>query len=702
MWRHVLVRGAGFPFSLLDDVFRSEAWGGALWQVAADPKFREAVTWQNRPAVANGLDALLRRPPGTQNAKTRRQQLLAAKYLQRYCAKNDTIGFFGPVGWATVGGRAHFEAGPALVAARATFFEPWAILALAREVEEEAKLKAPVGLPGDLRLEGARVVAPEAVLAVEPDEIRLLRAADGRPAAELLRGRGAKVRAGRRAALERLVSRGILRWGFPVSVSLEPDAHWRAISDSDGLAALRERRADVARAAGDPAALGAALQALEIEFEKRAKVSPRREAARHHWGRGLVYEECRRAMSMDMGSAPIKAAAPALRIVLRVARWYTFAIGARLAGALLREYRRSGRTRVPLHLFWRQTASIFDKEVPPAVETVAGILRDRWNDLWKRAALRGGQQHLDVRRAAAFVARHFPAPCPGWPGARHHAPDLMWDAPTPDALLAGAGTPILAELHPGVTPFTTLSVLSLCPVTDELKAEWEADFPERLASPVPWEEFARSSQDARLAKDHWHLDLGEDFASERAPEQVRRAADFDVVAEGGRLVAVHREGAPRLDLLRVFERRIKLRAATAFSLADGAESGPRRYLGPLLVQRAHWRVRSLPFAGASPDRMARVAAWRESLGLPERIYVRAPEAMKPIYVDLASAVSVEMLVRFARRASHLSVSEMYPGPSGLWLRDADGNSYTSEVRLIAVDPEPFDEGKVWAAGARLN
>ena len=74
----------------------------------------------------------------------------------------------------------------------------------------------------------------------------------------------------------------------------------------------------------------------------------------------------------------------------------------------------------------------------------------------------------------------------------------------------------------------------------------------------------------------------------------------------------------------------------------------------------------------------------------------------PIYVDFASAVSVEMLVRFARRASYLSISEMYPGPQGLWLRDRVANSYTSEVRLIAVDPEAFDEGKVWAAAARLS
>ncbi|HEX6160079.1 MAG TPA: hypothetical protein VF111_07930, partial [Thermoanaerobaculia bacterium] len=88
LWRHALVRGAGFPFALVDDAFRAgdpAVW----WRIAADARFREAVTWQNRPAVETALDGLLRRPPGTDTAKTRQQQRLVAKYLQRYCAKND-------------------------------------------------------------------------------------------------------------------------------------------------------------------------------------------------------------------------------------------------------------------------------------------------------------------------------------------------------------------------------------------------------------------------------------------------------------------------------------------------------------------------------------------------------------------------------------------------------------------------------------
>jgi hypothetical protein len=703
MWPHVLVRGAGFPFALLDEVFRAAACDRALRRIAADPKFREAVTWQNRAAVVNALDPLIHRSAEPQNARARRQRLLVAQYLQRYCAKNDTIGFFGPVGWATTGGEAHFAAGPALVLARATLFEPWAVHALARTVGDTARLSAPVTLPGDQRLRGSSVMTPDAVLRLTADEARLVRAADGRRAEELLKSLAPRAaeRSRWRQVLDQLVARGILRWEFPVSVSLDPDRQWRALADCADLAAVREKREAVARAAGDPVRLGAALEALESEFKTRAGMEPRREAGTHRWGRGLVFEECRRAISLDLGSAAIERVAPALRVVLRVARWYTFQIAAQLVQALRAEHRQHGRARVPLHVFWRRAGSRLDDEIVLAVGAVAERLRARWKKMWDLAARCGDQEHLDVERANAFVTRHFSAPCPGWPGARHHAPDLLWDAPDAETLLAGAGTPVLGELHPGVSPFTTLSVLSLCPVLDELRAEWEADFDEPLVSPIPWEEFARSSHDARLAKQHWHLDLGEDFASDRPARQVLRAADLDVIAADGRLVAVHRKKALRFDLLRVFERRIKLRAATGFALTDGADAGPRRYLGPLVVQRAYRRVAALPFGDTTAERHARVEAWRLGLGLPERVFVRVPEEMKPIYVDLTSAISVEMLVRLARRASSLTFSEMYPGPQGLWLRDGAGNTYTGELRCIAVDPKPFAGNKVWEAAARL-
>jgi hypothetical protein len=80
-----------------------------------------------------------------------------------------------------------------------------------------------------------------------------------------------------------------------------------------------------------------------------------------------------------------------------------------------------------------------------------------------------------------------------------------------------------------------------------------------------WEEFERSTLEARPAKTHWHIDISEDYVSDRDPAQVLRAADFDVVEDDGRLIAVTRKRRLQFDLLRIFERRKLLSAAASRS-----------------------------------------------------------------------------------------------------------------------------------------
>jgi hypothetical protein len=66
-------------------------------EFAADSRLREAMIWQNADVVRNCLDKILsgKHLPG----RVWRQYVLTiASYVQRYAAKNDTIGFFGPLG----------------------------------------------------------------------------------------------------------------------------------------------------------------------------------------------------------------------------------------------------------------------------------------------------------------------------------------------------------------------------------------------------------------------------------------------------------------------------------------------------------------------------------------------------------------------------------------------------------------------------
>ncbi len=72
-----------------------------LQDIARTPAFREALAWQNRPLLDSGIAPFLRWNPDTdkRSSMPRQREELVAHYWQRFCVKNDTIGFFGPVGW---------------------------------------------------------------------------------------------------------------------------------------------------------------------------------------------------------------------------------------------------------------------------------------------------------------------------------------------------------------------------------------------------------------------------------------------------------------------------------------------------------------------------------------------------------------------------------------------------------------------------
>ena len=135
LWRDFAVRSAGFPVSGL------EAFGKGdetirLREVACDPMFREAVTWQNPEAHDNAVLKLADGSPA-KPSRIRQREELVGSYWQRYCAKNDTIGFFGPLAW----GRIDEQRVPltsrsgALVRERDVHLEAWGVQALAATID---------------------------------------------------------------------------------------------------------------------------------------------------------------------------------------------------------------------------------------------------------------------------------------------------------------------------------------------------------------------------------------------------------------------------------------------------------------------------------------------------------------------------------------------------------------------------------------
>jgi hypothetical protein len=163
LWRDFAVRSAGFPVSGLE-AFGSGDESARLRSVARDPGFREAVNWQNRAALANAVVKVAENVP-TKPAAARRREEIVASYWQRYCAKNDTIGFFGPLAW----GRVSDEGPPlavrsgALVRERFVHLEAWSVQALAETIDPE--LRIPTGPHAERDLRAALEIHPDSTVA---------------------------------------------------------------------------------------------------------------------------------------------------------------------------------------------------------------------------------------------------------------------------------------------------------------------------------------------------------------------------------------------------------------------------------------------------------------------------------------------------------------------------------------------------------
>ena len=251
VWRDMCVRGAGFPADMMlaicdEPLARSADLAGAdpagrlaydkvyadavgrlshaIAGIHADPRFQEAITWQN-PGLAQFLHDHDAGPDAPRRSSQRQRELVIASYLQRYCLKNDTIGFYGPVGWASAG-----HDGPGLVvvpgeqllARRTTYFEVWAIDKVAAEIARQGRAL------GWLRPRRTRSVFLAGNVLHRPHrhsvtltdaELRILQACDGRRTiGEVIEAAGTPQA---RSLLTRLAELGALR------IDLEGPMHAR-------------------------------------------------------------------------------------------------------------------------------------------------------------------------------------------------------------------------------------------------------------------------------------------------------------------------------------------------------------------------------------------------------------------------------------------------------------------------------------------
>ena len=698
--------------------------GRALREIAELDKFQEAIIWQNRRAFHTGVESFLRHQSNgaNRNSKQRQYEQLISNYAQRYCAKNDTIGFFGPVGWARIDGHEPSittTTGSEFLAQRTVYFESWCIDALVDTLNERGirRWVAP-RLNPTMRVEGASLMRSQMPpLPLSAHDASLLAACDGeRTAADLTATLNQMTEAEVLKRLEEFRELGFISWDLELPMTPYPERGLKRVLDRIGdaelkewglsrLRELEEGRIAISRAAGNPQQLDQAMKELESTFTSVTSRAATKSAGKSYAGRTLVYEDCRRDIDVVIGEGALRSLDAPLSLLLTAARWLTFEV-ARSFKQICREiYFQLGRStdhqKIDFATFLQRAHPIIFGDRKKLRDPIVAKFQERWAEVLKldnqeRIA------HFAVEQLRSRVEEVFHAPAPGWAYARYHSPDVLLFAESPEALANGNFNVVLGELHVAANTLGWPLFIEQHESPQELFDALEQDLTApRLVPVIPKQMFGPVARvmPALISQRDYHLALSPD-PTNASPSQVLPVSGLIVEEDGSDgLCVTTRDHSLQFDIVEAYADVLTTLVANEFKMLPFARHTPRVEFDRLVACREAWHFNpdDLTFA-LHQDESARfidARRWAHEQQLPRFVFVKVPVEQKPFFVDFDSPVFVEILSKMVRRTidnspsdALISMSEMLPGLNQCWLPDAEGNVYTCELRMVAVDAAP--------------
>lgn len=731
VWPLAALRSAGLPFGLLDrwaagtelalppgerrrQALRRHG-DDVLDHFVRDPRFRAALTWQNPAVVDNWIGRWAAESQAGRRpvlGRMDRRDSLVARYAQRYCAKNDTIGFFGPVAWARLGAATTAIRGGAAIRHSRVHVETWvgAMLARAWESHPEVAGHLPARLdPACVHAEG-RVFRPRRpplpLTAAERAVVAAL--AEGGSVDEVLTRSGLH-RAEAAIALDRLRRARVAQVGFRLPAGVPPIPRLRHYLNRlpatartaamrgqlDALESARARAELAAGATGSPEAVRAALADADGHLAAATGGPVPRPPGRDLGGRVPLYLDCRRDLDVDLADGHLDGLRGPLAVLLDSGRWLTTQLAGIVAIKLLERYHALAR-RGPVTLADLQFAGA--DVLTPTAAPFAGLLTDfqlRWSEIIGAGS---GPMRVPAQRARRLADSLFPAGREGagrsWAAARVHSPDLM-----PRLMADGSLRWVLGELHLALNTLESRVFLDQADDAEALRAGVAATMPGGRVVPVypadgpdvTSRTYPPPALDPDRGYRYWSYasDDGHWTGSASTP-----ATGLIVTCTNNELVATSAADGWAAPVLECFGEFLSAQAVNLFKLRPPTAHAPRVDVGELTVCRESWRVRVAdlgPVQRRTTDPgHDRLRAWAAGHGLPRRTFVRLPDSPKPFFVDFAAPALVDGLAQAVRRTApdgYVELVEMLPGPDELWLT-LDGERFTAELRVVAVDPVP--------------
>jgi Lantibiotic dehydratase, N terminus len=699
--------------------------GDSIRQIAGLPAFREAVTWQNRAAIRTALDPLLREPANG-NARSSRQKQheeLVASYWQRYCVKNDTIGFFGPVGWATFvseGDRVVTKAGRELVKARKVYLEAWALEALSAAIQSKYQIRqwiAPILMPF-VRVGNTVLYHPNfGPIRITSKQAAILRACNGEDTAKQVVEKILASPAGRSLTendiyrvLSEMADKSIVFWTLNIPFGPHPEKALRLglqrIEDVfirhsalGMLDELESARRGIEASAGNPQNLDYAFDKLEQVFTKLTGLSATRNQGKIYAGRTLVYEDCRRDIEVLLGPELLQSIALPLSLLLETTRWLTERVAAIYKARCLEIHsklaRINGTAIVDAAQLWTEAMSLFFDGATELTKPIQQEFQRKWDSILQLPES-GEPVNYSSHELRSRVQEEFQADGPGWIAARYHSPDIMIAADSEDAIRRGDYVLVMGEMHVSKNTLDASLFVNQHPSPEGLFSFVERDLGLKVVPmPLQTDEQGCRTNPSLVSQNSFRLEYSRDaFTDNRA----RAISLSSVVLENqnGELFARTRDGQICMSWVDLVGALLSVMVIDSFKMIAPRPHTPRISIDRLVIKRESWSFAPsvLEFASCatSAERFLQARKWAQSNGIPRFVFFKVPVEGKPAYLDFDSPILVDIFSKMVRRTiaeslpdATVDVSEMLPQPTQAWLPDIDGQRYTSELRIVAVD-----------------
>jgi hypothetical protein len=647
-------------------------------------------------------------PPRNKQARAHERHLLL--YLQRICAKNDSLSAFGPEGWGIIGAE---PTGLTLrpqpgIAARETFLERWTAHGVAAALNADPEIRPELSprLNPNGRIDGNQFVFTDTgeTIPLEDGTLELLARVDGRTPAHSL-GSGAE-------SLEELALKKIIRWEFEIP-ALEPHpfdvlvadvSAWREtpvrarwLERLQPIAALPKKFAETDETA-------ARIQIIDEADDRLGQLGaiPKTGTRFLYSAGNPIGEECFRECGFSISESLVgevaRDAAPWIDLWRDCYAFVASRVAAGLRGLLEKAPRQNGAIALPAFLHHCQQL-----KMPLTGPAMVGLAHMAFQEV--KAAFREQlRQRPDADEwqlssdECHFIRRNFQYP--KFDEYTYPSADMQISAKSVEAVARGEYEWILAELHPPVA-LLHHGFYWACPDKEVLGRV--------LASTTrgrPTFHFGFFAIDFTATTTVRVLDAMPGLTNFVAPQRgdprwrMIPPAEVEVfVDEASGDVGLRARASQ--EYLGSFARGWTIPLGFHPFLFGRSPHLPRLRCGKVIVQRRSWTVslEELPagnYTGVSRNLVVAIERLRAAKGWPRYIYIRPSEQAlrrsgaegrdkdtKPVFIDLESYLFLEVFHGWLTKAGELEVTEMLPDPEHLLWQEKDGRR-TFELRTQIV------------------